>query len=355
MVIAVHCIRALREPNVASEAHVKERAVAAVIQTGFPTDGPTLGDVGERAVIQSIVDVTPSSINGDDAAVLHRSSPNSRVVATTDMLVEGRHFRWDLTTPRQVGRKAIVQNFADIEAMGARPVAALLSLSAPKDLPVAVVTELARGIGDEVDKYAAELVGGDVTSGDSLVMSVTAIGSLGGNRWALTLDGARASQNLVAHGRIGYSAAGLALLESGREIPDELVPLAQAYQAPEITPGSGVIARSAGATSMTDNSDGLLHDLKLLAVRSGVSLNLDSAAVAPDELLRNAGEFLGHDPWQWVYEGGEDHTLIGTISGDAPVGFHTIGSTSKPTTDEEPVVTVDGKEPEYGGGWESFA
>ncbi|MCT1449375.1 thiamine-phosphate kinase [Corynebacterium sp. p3-SID1194] len=326
-----------------------------MIQTGFPSGGPTLGDVGERAVIQSIVDVTPSSINGDDAAVLHRSSPNSRVVATTDMLVEGRHFRWDVTTPRQVGRKAIVQNFADIEAMGARPLAALLSLSAPKDLPVAVVTDLARGIGDEVGKYAAELVGGDVTSGDSLVLSVTAIGSLGGNRWALTLDGARAGQKLVAHGKIGYSAAGLALLESGRDIPEEFVPLVEAYQAPEIAPGSGVIARSAGATSMTDNSDGLLHDLTLLAARSGVNIDIDSSTIAPDELLINAGEFLDCDPWKWVYEGGEDHTLLGTISGDAPVGFHTIGTTSKPSSDDEVAVTVDGETPEYGGGWESFA
>ena len=326
-----------------------------MIQTGYPTGGPTLGEVGERAVIQSIIDATPSAINGDDAAVLHRSSPNSRVVATTDMLVEGRHFRWDLTTPRLVGRKAIVQNFADVEAMGARPVAALLSLSAPKNLPVAVVAELARGIGEEVEKYAAELVGGDVTSGDTLVMSVTAIGSLGGNRRELTLDGARSGQRLVAHGRLGYSAAGLALLESGKDIPEDFEPLVLGYQAPEITPGSGVIARSAGVTSMTDNSDGLLHDLNHLAARSGTSIDIDSAAIAPDELLVRAGEFLDHDPWQWVCEGGEDHTLLGSVNGDAPVGFRTIGATTRPGTDEAPAVTIDGQAPQYGGGWESFA
>lgn len=326
-----------------------------MIQTGFPTGGPTLGDVGERAVIRSIVEATPSAINGDDAAVLYWSSPNSRVVATTDMLVEGRHFRPDVTTAHRVGRKAIVQNFADVEAMGARPVAALLSLSAPKNLPVAVVEELAHGIGEEVGKYAAELVGGDVTSGDSLVMSITAIGSLGGNRPALTLTGARSGQNLVAHGRIGYSAAGLALLESGRKIPEEFAPLVDAYQAPEITPGSGVIARSAGATSMTDNSDGMLHDLTLLAVRSGVRLDIDSAAVAPDAVLRQAGDFLGHDPWQWVCEGGEDHTLLGTLNADAPVGFRTIGTVSRPGPGDQPGVTIDGRAPHYGGGWESFA
>lgn len=326
-----------------------------MIQTGFPSGGPTLGDVGERAVIQCIIDATPSAVNGDDAAVLHRSSPNSRVVVTTDMLVEGRHFRSDVTTPRFIGRKAIVQNFADVEAMGARPVAALLSLSAPKDLPVSVVEELASGIGEEVGKYAAELVGGDVTSGDSLVMSVTAVGSLGGNRPPLTLDGARAGQNLVAHGRIGYSAAGLALLESGREIPEEFAPLVEAYQAPEINPVSGVVARSAGASSMTDNSDGLLHDLNLLAARSGVCIEIDSGTIAPDECLRRAGEFLDHDPWQWVCEGGEDHTLLGTLSGDAPVGFRTIGTVTKLGPDEQPRVSIDGHAPTYGGGWESFA
>lgn len=332
-----------------------ERPSSTVIETGSPTGGPTLGDVGEHAVIQAITDATPSVVNGDDAAVLHRSSPNSRVVATTDMLVEGRHFRWDVTTPWHVGRKAIVQNFADVEAMGARPLAALLSLSAPKALPVAVVTELAKGIGHEVEKYAAELVGGDVTSGDNLVLSITAIGSLGGNRPPLTLDGARVGQNVVAHGEIGYSAAGLDLLESGREIPSEFVPLVQAYQAPSITPGAGVVARSAGATSMTDNSDGLLHDLRLVGRRSGVRIDLDSSAVAPDELLLRAGEFLDHDPWQWVCEGGEDHTLLGTLNGDAPVGFRTIGKVCKLATDEEPGVSLDGGAPAYSKGWESFS
>lgn len=323
-----------------------------MIRTGFPTDGPTLGEVGEHAVIAAIIDASPSSVNGDDAAVLHPASPNSRVVATTDMLVEGRHFRADVTTPFMLGRKAIVQNFADIEAMGARPTAALLSLSAPVDLPTAVVTEIARGIGHEVDKYAAELVGGDVTAGQNLVISVTAIGSLGGNRPALTLSGARIGQTVVAHGRIGYSAAGLALLESGKDIPAEFEPLVLAYQAPEFTPSAGVIARSAGASSMTDNSDGLLHDLTAVARRSGVRIDLNSAAIAPDLLLVRAGEFLDHDPWQWVCEGGEDHTLLGTLNGEAPVGFRPIGTVCKPAP--AGAVTLDGHAPTYTSGWESF-
>ncbi|WIM68723.1 thiamine-phosphate kinase [Corynebacterium breve] len=320
-----------------------------MFSTGFPTDGPTLGDIGEHAAIQVIVDAAPSSVNGDDAAVLMHASPNSRAVATTDMLVEGRHFRSDWTTPFQLGRKAIVQNFADVEAMGARPIAALLAISAPVHTPVAVVRGIAEGIASRCDEYAAELVGGDLTAGEQLVLSVTAIGSLGGNLPELSLDRARVGQRVVAHGRIGYSAAGLALLSSGRKIPDSLVPLVESHQAPCLTPGRGVIARAAGATAMTDNSDGLVQDLQLIATRSGVGINVSSVSIQPDALLIEAGELLGVDPWLWVLSGGEDHTLLGTTSGQAPAGFRSIGQVTKGDA-----VRIDGRSPKFGEGWHSF-
>ena len=87
--------------------------------TTFPARyaGPTLGEIGEHRTIEEIISAAPSSRNGDDAAVLSHASPNSRAVATTDMLIEGRHFNVEWSTPEEVGRKAIVQNFADVEAM----------------------------------------------------------------------------------------------------------------------------------------------------------------------------------------------------------------------------------------------
>ena len=88
-----------------------------MIETGFPTGGPTLGELGEREVIALIRAQAPSALNGDDAAVLTQAAPNSRVVASTDMLVQGRHFTAETTTPYLLGRKAALQNFADIEAM----------------------------------------------------------------------------------------------------------------------------------------------------------------------------------------------------------------------------------------------
>lgn len=320
-----------------------------MIAQGFPAHGPTLGEVGEGEVIRTVVEAAPSAINGDDAAVFTPAVPNSRVVVTTDMLVQGRHFTPELTSPFNVGRKAVVQNFADIEAMGARPLAAVLAFSAPPELPLEVVRQLAAGIQQAVEEYSCELVGGDVTGGETLVLSVSAVGSLGGSLPPLRLDRARVGQKVVAHGRIGYSAAGLDLLRSGLDIPEELYPLVEAYRAPELTPGRGMVARAAGATAMTDNSDGLVHDISTIARRSTVCIDLDAAAIAPDPVQIAAGELLGVDPWRWVLTGGEDHTLVGTIDGAAPVGFREIGTVRKGEG-----VRVDAAEPAYTQGWESF-
>ncbi|EFG80796.1 thiamine-phosphate kinase [Corynebacterium ammoniagenes] len=315
---------------------------------------PTLRDVGEHGVIQEIIAAAPSSLNGDDAAVLLPLAPNSRTVATTDMLVEGRHFCRDWSTPYQVGMKAITQNYADIEAMGARPIGALMALGAPLDTPVSVVREIAEGIAQRTGEYNTELVGGDVTQAEKITVSVTAIGALGGDRQPLALSAARAGQKVVAHGKIGWSAAGWALLERfGRDIPDaELQPLVDFHCAPMLDPGRGVIARATGATAMTDNSDGLVHDLHTIARRSSVRINIFADAVAPDELLVRAGELLDHDPWDWVLAGGEDHTLLGTTMKDAPSGFRLIGEVTRGNGGD--LVTVDGAPARYISGWESF-
>ena len=315
---------------------------------------PTLREVGESGVIQEIIAAAPSSLNGDDAAVLLPMAPNSRTVATTDMLVEGRHFRLDWSSPYQVGLKAITQNYADIEAMGARPIGALMALGAPLDTPVSVVREIAEGIAQRTGEYNTELVGGDVTQAEKITVSVTAIGALGGDRQPLALSAARAGQKVVAHGKIGWSAAGWALLERfGTQLPDpQLQPLVDFHCAPEIEPGRGVIARATGATAMTDNSDGLVHDLTTIAKHSAVKINIFSEAIAPDELLQRAGDLLDHDPWDWVLAGGEDHTLLGTTMKDAPSGFRLIGDVHKSNGTDH--LTIDGTPARYNTGWESF-
>src|SRR6185369_5374016 len=96
---------------------------------------------------------------GDDAALI--AVPDGRVVATTDVLVEGVHFRRDWSSALDVGHKAAAANLADIAAMGGTATALLVGLGAPADLPVSWVLELADGLRDEAALVGASVVGGD--------------------------------------------------------------------------------------------------------------------------------------------------------------------------------------------------
>ena len=143
----------------------------------------SLAGLGEFAVIDrliadrdqpAVVVVGP----GDDAAVVIAS--DGRTVVSTDMLVEGRHFRRDWSTPRDVGRKAIAQNAADIEAMGAAATAFVVAFGAPGGTSAAQVLELADGMWQEARRFGAGVVGGDLVSAPQWVISVTVLGDLAG-------------------------------------------------------------------------------------------------------------------------------------------------------------------------------
>ena len=98
------------------------------------------------------------------------------------MLVEGRHFRLDWSTPHDVGRKAVAQNAADIEAMGARVTAFVVGFGAPPETPTAQVNALADGMWDEAGRIGAVIVGGDLVSSPQWVVSMTVLGDLAGRR-----------------------------------------------------------------------------------------------------------------------------------------------------------------------------
>ena len=141
----------------------------------------TVGELGEFGLIRELTSrltTTPAVAlgPGDDAAVV--AAPDRRVVATTDVLLEGRHFRRDWSTAYDVGRKAAAQNLADIAAMGAVPTALLLGLVVPADLPATWPVELMDGIRDECQVAGAAVVGGDVVRGDTITVAITALGDL---------------------------------------------------------------------------------------------------------------------------------------------------------------------------------
>jgi len=183
---------------------------------GAPRLGPTLADVGEDALVRAVLGryrpapgflLVPA---GDDAAVLEVPPvPGSRLVVSTDTLVEGADFRRDWSGGRDVGVKLAAQNFADIAAMGARPLALVVSMAAPPALPLDWATALADGLDDETARAGAAVAGGDVSQSAQLVLTGTALGVLAGR--PVLRSGARPGDVVALAGRTGPSAAGLAL------------------------------------------------------------------------------------------------------------------------------------------------
>ena len=315
-----------------------------------PNSG-TVAELGEFGLIRAVTENRrqPESTllgPGDDAAVI--SAADGRVVASTDVLVQGVHFRLDWSTPEQVGRKAIAVNLADVAAMGAVPTSVLVGLACPGDTPQNVIRELADGMWAEAGGAGAGLVGGDMVSADQLVISVTALGDLRG-RAPVTRSGARPGDIVAVCGRLGWAAAGLAVLHRGFRSP---VGVVNAQRYPEPAYAAGPAAADAGATAMIDVSDGLLADLGHIAESSGVGIDVRTEFLDVPQRLVDVSTALGGDPLHWVLTGGEDHALAAAFPSfvDLPEGWRRIGAVTMPDSG----VTVDGSPYRGEAGWEHW-
>jgi thiamine-monophosphate kinase len=311
---------------------------------------PTLARLGEFAVIDRLVRGRrqPDAVllgPGDDAALV--SASGGRTLVSTDVLVQDRHFRLDWSTPRDVGRKAIAQNAADIEAMGGRATTFVVGFGAPGDTPAAQVDALVDGMWDEAGRIGAGIAGGDLVSAPLWVLSVTVLGDLEGRRPVLR-SGAKAGSVIAVAGQLGRSVAGYSLWQKDIGGFDEL---RRRHLVPEPPYGQGAVAAGAGAQAMIDVSDGLIADLRHVAEASGVGIDLSTAALGADrDALAAAGDAAGADPMAWVLSGGEDHALAASFAGPAPAGWRIIGT----VLDGPARVLVDGAE--WGGyaGWQSY-
>lgn len=291
---------------------------------------------------------------GDDAAVLR--APDGRVVVTTDLLIEGRHFRRDWSSGYDIGRKAAAQNLADVAAMGAVPTGIVVGLGAPADTGLDWLDALTDGFRDECAEAGASVVGGDMSRSDIVVLGVTAFGDLGG-RAPVTRSGARPGDVVAVTGRLGHAAAGLALLEAGRA-DDPGGPwrpaLVDAHRRPRPPYRRGPEAAGLGATAMIDVSDGLVQDLGHIAEASRVAIAIDPAALPVPGSLAEAAAELGADPLEWVLTGGDDHALAATFPREVrlPSGWTIIGEVA-----EGEGVQVAGRRVSQGGGitsdWEN--
>lgn len=281
---------------------------------------------------------------GDDAAVVR--TPDGRVVASTDVLVDGVHFRRDWSAAADVGVKAAAQNLVDVAAMGAVPTAVLVALVCPPDLPVAWVMEFTAAFDAECDLVGAVLVGGDVSRGPVLTVAVTALGDLQ-DRAPVTRSGAEPGDVVALTGRLGWSAAGLAVLSRGFRSPAQAV---AAHRRPAPPYAEGPVAARCGAHAMCDVSDGLVQDLGHIAAASAAQIGIDTARLPVPPRLQDVGRALNVDPLRWLLTGGEDHALVACFgsASDVPAGWTVIGRVR-----EGHGVLVDGA-PYPHAGWDAF-
>ncbi len=330
-----------------------------------PEPDALVGQLTESQMLAQIFPLLPSSGHtvvgpGDDAAVVR--TPDGRVVVSTDVLVEGQHFRRDWSTGFDVGWRAAVQNLADIAAMGARPTTMVVALVLPHELEFSWLRDFARGMAAACSPWGVGVVGGDLSAGKQIVAAVTVHGDLAGMDPVLR-SGAQVG-DVVAHAGVrGRSAAGYALLAAGQGAHDP--GLVEAFLRPTSPLAAGPGAGAAGATAMLDVSDGLVKDAGRIAAASGVSILLDDPQqvfVAEVSRLAAAGELTGQSVRDWVLTGGEDHGLLATFppSGVLPDGFQAIGRVVPRGTDDgesaEPaqLVEVIGGAPGGLTGWDHF-
>lgn len=289
----------------------------------------SVGELGEFGLIGAMTARLPQGPDvllgpGDDSAVV--AAPDGRVVVTTDLLVENRHFRRDWSEAVDVGHKAAAQNLSDIEAMGARPTSLVLGLGVPADLPASWALGLADGLREEAALVGASVVGGDVVRSPQVVVSVTALGSLEG-RAAVTRSGARPGDVVALCGRLGWAEAGYQVLSRGFRTPRAVV---EAHRRPQVPYGAGAEAAELGATAMCDVSDGLLGDLGHVAAASEVLIDVDPSLLTVAAPLREVASALGADALAWVLTGGDDNALVATFPAATglPERWTVIGSVS---------------------------
>lgn len=221
---------------------------------------------------------------GDDCAVLRGQGKSHFLLFKTDAVVEGVHFNPD-ERPGLIGRKALARALSDLAAMGASPLAAVVTLGVPKNESVRRLRAIYRGIERLAQKYHVNLVGGETTRTRQLFLNVALLGECRGYR-PLLRSGAKAGDLIFVTGRLGATRARHHLVFE-----------------PRLAEGQW-LARRKLATSLMDLSDGLGADLPRLAQASGVAFAIDSAAIprAPGATLTEA------------LNDGEDYEFLFTVT-----------------------------------------
>lgn len=261
---------------------------------------------------------------GDDCAVLDLGG-DMLLLATCDSQVEGVHFTFAISDPVDIGRKALAINISDIAAMGGEPRYALISLILPasKSFRLEVLNGIYSGLRQEAEQFDVAIVGGNIAgTGEQehapMVIDITLLGTIERGH-ALLRSGAQVGDTLFVTGSPGDSAAGLFTLIHP-DLPYEAEPrdiLRAIYRVPRPCMREGRILGQFGpqvVTAMLDISDGLSGDLQHICERSKAGAGIKVAQFPQSPALRSIASSAGHDPLDWILNGGEDYELLFSVS-----------------------------------------
>lgn len=333
----------------------------SMVDQGGPGDAVTLGELGEAGILDGIFAALTTTEAvlvgpGDDTALLATAGP---VLATTDAMVRGRDWRDEWSSAHDVGAKVVVQNLADLAAMGGVGTGLLVTLIAPGTLEARWAREMTGGIAEVSSATGVPVIGGDLSSSDGAVaVSVTALGELPGGA-AVLRSGAEPGQELAVSGSLGRSAAGLEVLRRSdadwwppQEYAEQVAGWVAYHCRPDPDLSQGPRAADSGATAMIDVSDGLVRDAGRIASASSVRIDLRE-----DVLAGLAGVYepvLGaRTALDCVLSGGEEHSLLASFrAGEVPTGWTVVGTVAA-TGAAGPGVWWRG-ERATGGGWDHF-
>jgi thiamine-monophosphate kinase len=276
----------------------------------------TVSDLGERALLARLLARLPRPGAqilvgpGDDAAVIEPGR-RTRLVLTTDALVEGVHFSRVWCSPADIGHKALAVNLSDLAAMGATPRWALVSLAMPPDLDVDTAEALMTGLADHARAHGVSVAGGNLTrTANGLIVDVTAGGEVSPRKW-LTRSGGRPGDELWVSGTLGAARAGLEMLQDGAAdgAEGEACRGRHCRPIPRIRLGVAM-ARAGAARAAMDASDGLADAVRQLAAASGSGARIDADAVPVEPGARAWWRSKGQDPVLAAIRGGEDYELV---------------------------------------------
>ncbi len=309
-----------------------------------------IAKLGEFGLIDRLTkDIKPQNEStkygvGDDCAVL--SYPNSKVLVTTDMLMEGVHFDLTYIDLEHLGYKSAMVNISDIFAMNGTPRQLTVSLAVSKRFTVEDMEQFYNGLRLACDKWHVDIVGGDTTSSyTGLAISITCIGEAK-KEDIVYRNGAKETDLICVSGDLGAAYMGLQLLEREKSVyysqVDEakrkgdkkaLESLAQfqpdfagkeyLLQRQLRTEARGDIIeklRAAGIrpTAMMDISDGLSSELMHICKQSHVGCRIFEKQIPIDYQTAVMAEELNMNVTTCALNGGEDYELLFTI----PIGDH---------------------------------